>query len=325
MVKKFYKNRVSGKIVFDADNFEYYYAKNKDREINPRDIMPLSFCWLIENNCNLDCIYCFSDHKNICIKNKDYIETARNILNLDPLTIVLTGGEPTLNKNFKEILDFINGKALTIIDSNGTTDVWQKLIPSLKNSIIRFSIDSLNENTINKVRPSSNRILTSKQIPTITKNIKTLISNDILVTIQTVVTRFNINELDEIYNYLIQNGIKHWYLSVVKNSKKCSNIYSDIYPTDEEIELIKTKIKTYNQSKIRVKLSVEKDNFDNSRVFIDKTGQFFVELADKGIIYIGADPTKPTIKEICDEINLTTCYDLYINKGNIVALDNICE
>lgn len=323
MVKKFYKNRASGRIVFDADNFEYYYEDNKNCEPNPKDLIPISFCWLIENNCNLDCIYCFSDHKKMNVENNDYIETAKNILSLDPLTIVLTGGEPTLNTNLKDILEFINGNALTIIDSNGTTDVWSKLIPSLRNSIIRISIDSLRENTIRKVRPSSNCIFTSNQIPTITRNIKTLNSNNILVTIQTVVTRYNINELDEIYNYLIQNGIKHWYLSVVKYSEKCSDIYSDIYPTDAEIELIKHKIKTYNQDKIRTKLSIEKSDFDNSRVFIDKAGKFFVESADKGMVYIGTNPKEPTIDEICNELNLTTFYDLYINKKNIVTFDGL--
>lgn len=323
MVKEFFKNRKFGRIVFNADNFEYYYESNKGSEIDPKDLVPISFCWLIENRCNLDCIYCFSDHKKMSVENNDYIETAKNILKLDPLTIVLTGGEPTLNKHLKEILDFINGDALTIIDSNGTTDVWSALIPSLKTSIVRFSIDSLRVNTINKVRPSSNCIFTSDQIPAITRNINILSSNDILVTIQTVVTKYNVNELDEIYNYLIQNGIKHWYLSMVKCSEKCSNIYRDIYPTDEEIELIKHKVKTYNQNKIRVKLSIEKNAFDNSRVFIDKAGMFFVELADKGITYIGANPTKPAISEICDELNLTTFYDLYINKKNIVDLDDI--
>ena len=48
-----------------------------------------------------------------------------------------------------------------------------------------------------------------------------------------------------------------------------------------------------------------------------------MELADKGITYIGANPTKPAISEICDELNLTTFYDLYINKKNIVDLDDI--
>lgn len=323
MVKKFYKNREFGRIVFDADNFEYYYENDKNHEITPKDLVPISFCWLIENKCNLDCIYCFSDHKKMSDENNDYIETAKNILSLDPLTIVLTGGEPTLNKNLKEILDFIDGNALTIIDSNGTTNVWSTLIPSLKNSIVRFSIDSLRENTINKVRPSINSIFTPNQIPAITRNIKMLSSNDILVTIQTVVTRYNVNELDEIYNYLIQNEVKHWYLSMVKCSEKCSNIYRDIYPTDEEIELIKYKVKSYNPNKIKVKLSIEKGAFDNSRVFIDKAGKFFVELADKGIIYIGANPTKPTISEICNELNLTTFYNLYINKKNIVNLEGI--
>lgn len=322
MVEKFYKNRASGKIVFDAERFEYYYDGDESQEINPKDLMPISFCWLIENNCNLDCIYCFSDHKKIHVENDDYLGTARKILSLDPLTIVLTGGEPTLNKKLKDILNFINGKALTIIDSNGTTNVWEELIPSLDNSIIRFSIDSLNENVINQVRPSTNRSLTPMQIPTITKNIQMLNAADVLVTVQTVVTRYNVNELDEIYRYLVQNGVKHWYLSVVKRAEKCEDIYNDISPTDEQIELIQQKMETYNDSVINVKLSVEKSNFDNSRVFIDKTGKFFVELADKGVIYIGADPTKPTIDEICEALNLVTFYDLYINKKNIISYNN---
>ena len=88
---------------------------------------------------------------------------------------------------------------------------------------------------------------------------------------------------------------------------------------------MKHKIKAYNQNKISVKLSIEKNAFDNSRIFIDTAGRFFVELADKGIIYIGNNPTQPTISEICNELNLATFYDLYIGKKNIVNLYDISE
>ena len=56
---------------------------------------------------------------------------------------------------------------------------FEELIPYLKNSVVRFSIDSLNPEIIKKVRPSKIVNDTVNQISKIEKNIQILISNDV--------------------------------------------------------------------------------------------------------------------------------------------------
>lgn len=305
------KNNIT--ISYDYINGEYYCNDLKDKS----NLIPISVCWMIENLCNLDCIYCFAENKNI-LSSIDYKVVADNILKLDPVTIVLTGGEPTLNPNLPNIIEYVGDKAYTIIDSNGTTNNWEKIIPKLKNSLVRFSIDSLNCDIINMVRPSKNKILTFKQIETITKNIQMLKRSNIPVIIQTVMTKFNINELNSIYAYLVELGIERWYISAVKYSDKCENNYNDICLDDEELNIVKEQIENFNSDKINITFSVEKEAGAKSRLFVEKSGRFFVDTIVDGIIYVGKDYTKPTKKEILSCLDVDKHYDLYINKKNIV-------
>lgn len=109
---------------------------------------------MIENACNLNCIYWFAEHKNLNNSVTDYETTVNHILSLNPITVILTGGEPTLNRNIKDMLKYIGNNVITIVDSNGTYMSFEELIPYLKNSVVRFSIDSLETKVIEQVRLS---------------------------------------------------------------------------------------------------------------------------------------------------------------------------
>lgn len=307
------KNNIQ--IVYDYINGEYYYYY---QDTNCGDIKyklsPVSVCWLIENSCNLNCIYCFAENKNNC-SMANYKNVVDNILTLDPLTIILTGGEPTLNKKIGGIIEYIGDKAFTIIDSNGTTECWEEIIPKLKNSLVRFSIDSLNCDIIKIVRPSKIIDATENQIEIITKNIKLLRDNNIPVIIQTVMTKYNTEELEEIYNYLLELGVQRWYISAVKYSDKCKNNYNDICLNEEEIEKVKEKIDKFNTDKINITFSLEKNAGARARLFIEKSGKFFVDTIKDGIRYIGENPTMENVQS---ELDIDEHHNLYIKKKNII-------
>lgn len=311
-----YKKHLKDNIYYDKTTGEYSLTLPTEISDVEKVLSPISICWMIENACNLNCIYCFAEHKNLHSSEMSYKEIADHILSFNPTTIILTGGEPTLNKNIKDILDYINDKAITIIDSNGTCMSFEKLIPYLNNSVVRFSIDSLNTEVLAKVRPSKIESNTKNQIPRISNNIKVLTSNNIPVIIQTVMTKYNVYELDEIHKFLVENGIKRWYLSAVKYSEKCKDDYSDIGLTDAEIDYISGLVSKYND--LYVTFSLEKDAGANSRLFVEKSGKFFVDTITDGIEYVGENPFLPTQEEIYNKLNCEEHYNLYIKKKNLV-------
>lgn len=305
-------------IAYDSIDGEYYYQKNCENKDIKNKLSPISVCWLIENSCNLNCIYCFSEQKNSNPKS-DYKQIANNILKLEPLTIILTGGEPTLNKDISKIIECIGDRAFIIIDSNGTTNCWDNIIPKLKNSLVRFSIDSLKCDIIKIVRPCKVIDSTKSQINTITTNIKKLKENNIPIIIQTVMTKYNIEELEDIYNYLLDLGIKRWYISAVKYSEKCKNNYNSICLHDEELEKVKQKIDTFNTDKINITFSLEKDAGARARLFVEQSGMFFVDTITDGISYLG---NNPSIEDVQKELDIEKHYNLYIKKNNIIKRNN---
>lgn len=307
---------IKRKINYDKITGEYSFDCIDENNQIKKIISPISICWMIENACNLDCIYCFAQHKNLNNSALDYKTIINNILKFNPVTLILTGGEPTLNKDLKKILTYINDKTITIIDSNGTYLSFEEMIPYLNNSVVRFSIDSVNTKVIEKVRPSKVLNDTSNQIIKIKNNIHELIANNIPVIIQTVVTKYNKDELDEIHDFLIANNIKRWYISAVKYCEKCKDSYMDIGLSEEEIMIVNNKIISFND--INATFSLEEDAGAKARLFVEKSGKFFVDTILNGIEYVGKDPYSPSLDEIYDKLDCSKHYDLYIKRKNLV-------
>ncbi len=311
-----YRKDLKSKISYDKVSGEYSFDCSIENDEIKRIISPVSICWMIENACNLNCIYCFAEHKNLNNSVNDYKATVNHILSLNPITVILTGGEPTLNRNIKNILKYISNDAITIVDSNGTYMSFEELIPYLKNSVVRFSIDSLDTKIIEQVRPSKRLSDTANQISRIEKNIQILTSNNIPVIIQTVMTRYNINELASIHNFLIKNGVKRWYISAVKYSEKCKDNYGSMGLSTNEALSINQLVESYHD--INVTFSIEEDAGARARLFVEKSGKFFVDTIIDGIEYVGKNPYCPTPEEIYDKLDCKKHYDLYIKKKNLV-------
>lgn len=97
---KFYENVYLKDIrnIKHAHEFENF-LKDKKPSLNVKSNgYPVQINWLIEDKCNLDCIYCFASDKLYLERNREeLIATAQSILNLKPLVVCLTGGEPYNN------------------------------------------------------------------------------------------------------------------------------------------------------------------------------------------------------------------------------------
>jgi sulfatase maturation enzyme AslB (radical SAM superfamily) len=284
--------------------------------LNVKVTSPFAICWLIEDSCNLDCIYCFADDKlQLPKKQRKHIETAHHILSLDPIVVGISGGEPTLNSNLVDILEVFSGKVAVTLDSNGTTNIWDDLIPILKegNVLVRMTIDSLDNSVLNTIRPrSGGKSSNFDQITLIKSNLLKLKSSNIPVMIHTVLTQKNIGKTKEIGEFLLSLGIDRWHLYGVNYSLKCKDIFSSIKV--DETDIINNQNMLLNEfgDKIFITHSLENDYGASVRVMVNSNGEFFTDTIFQGLKFIGKDINKPTKDELCNAININRHIECYL-------------
>jgi len=100
--------------------------------LNIRALKPVCLTLGIENNCNLNCEFCFVRHRD---RNGMSMNLIKATLEQFPTikSIELGLGEPTLHSHFAEIVDLIHSKGIKLgMGTNGTNlklfpeDLWRK-------------------------------------------------------------------------------------------------------------------------------------------------------------------------------------------------------
>ena len=291
----------------------YSYLNNYTETKNIKFKYPFRINWLVSDCCNLKCIYCFADNKlNFTGDNNvDYKRIVRNLLNYKPLCVGLTGGEPTLNPNLKNIISELCGRCAIIIDTNGTTQGLNMCLDLLRksNATVRITLDSVDDSIINIVRPYF-----KNSFEIIAQNIKQLLDNNINVIIHTVVTQKNIKFIPTIYDYIMDKKIVRWQLYPVCYTEKCKTIYNFIKVTDEELEQLEEVLADKNKNHIDIKIYRNKSDFSARAVLmLDSRGNYFVDTIFNGIEYCGFDFKKPSIKELENSLDIKNHIDDYFN------------
>lgn len=266
---------------------------------------PLRVNWLIDERCNLDCIYCFAhDKMQNKSSKKDIIKTANHILGLNVMNLGISGGEPTLNPYLPNVIELLKGKCSINIDTNGTNRALGDMAKLLKEAdvLVRITIDSTNFEILNKLRPSKNK---EEYLDIIYDNIKKLKSENVNLMVHTVVTKYNSDYLDEIAEKLISLGIRRWHLYGVNYCEKCKNIYKKIKISKSELLNIKEKLNKKYGEDLFITIYFNDGNYSaNSVILIDSDGKFYLDSIFDGIKFIGNNPKAPTALEISKELDI---------------------
>lgn len=104
--------------------------------------------WMINNLCNYRCTYCSSelnDGSHQDITNEQFIEYFELIENATPgqnKKLIVTGGEPTLHKNFIELLSTFDKKWFVQVLTNGSRKLswWEDFVCRLTQKNIKIII-----------------------------------------------------------------------------------------------------------------------------------------------------------------------------------------
>ena len=184
--------------------FDKLYSLNfvydNDSNITEQSITLDSVYFNLTKNCNLNCIYCYANAGNTAIKDiKDqtlefWERTIDQLFSLNKnATINFTGGEPTIYKEFWNVVEYAKNRGFKLIlitnGSNSKDEDIGKYLDCF--SSIEVSIDSLREEINSLTR--GKRSLFSAQ-----KCIDSLIEKGMQPTIMVVVSKYNKRYLYEI-------------------------------------------------------------------------------------------------------------------------------
>ncbi len=200
----------------------------------------------VTNRCNLNCIHCRLGYKE---QQELDFSTVKRILDEikelnDKVIIILTGGEPLLNKDIYKMIEYSSSLGfITTLATNGTLidlDTARKL----KNSGLKrisISIDSLKKHDwIRNMNGALNQIL---------KGIENIKNVGLEFQINTTVSKLNYKELDDIYDFSIKIGAKELHLFFLVPTGRGKEIYYeslDAKEYEEVINWIYEKLKTGN-------------------------------------------------------------------------------
>jgi len=201
--------------------------------------------------CNNNCIFCLNKNKDL-EKNKESIfRQIQKIEEHDVDEIQLTGGEPTIRKDFYQICKHIKEKGFNlIIQTNGRMFSYPKFtkkITKLGITKICVSLHSHNEELNSIITRSKNSF--NQTI----KGIKNLVELKQFVIINCVINKKNIIYLDEIARLINTLNVNQVQLSWVRPQGKAKQNIEVIVPKYEEgIQKIKEFHRLVDNKKTQV-------------------------------------------------------------------------
>lgn len=185
------------------------------------------------------------------------------------------------------------------------------------NVLVRITIDSVDSEILEKVRPSKSEKL--NQLEMIKSNIKKLQKENVPIMVHTVITQINKNYLKDIADVLVDLDVNRWHIYGVNYSEKCKAFYDKIKLTNEELNNIYLDIKKQYGNMINMSVYFDEGNYSaNSVLLINSEGKFYLDSITNGIHYIGNNPKLPTLEEINEDLDTKLHCKGYLWTSNLL-------
>jgi mycofactocin biosynthetic radical S-adenosylmethionine protein MftC len=169
---------------------------------------PVNVTWEITAQCNLQCRHCLSaDMRKTIASELNFEQCCAFIDELDRLEVFqinFGGGEPFLRKDICDILDYAHSKGITTCVSTNGTMLDESLVSRLSRMErlrIQVSLDGATAATNDAIRGAGTYEKILKGIALLSRQ---GIPN---LSINTVVTRINFSEIEQLYKLASQYGI----------------------------------------------------------------------------------------------------------------------
>lgn len=180
--------------------------------------IPMFIGLALTYNCNYKCSYCYVRE----MEEREELSTKRAISLIDELCdlgavgINFTGGEPLLRKDIGHIIRHAKSKRLRVgISSNGA------LVPQKVDEI-----KEINDLTVSFDGPAQNIQRDKRAFDDVVAAIKTAKEHRITISLYTVLTKNNINQLDSILGFAEQFDVRVMFAPIYQISRRGPDVES---------------------------------------------------------------------------------------------------
>lgn len=207
--------------------------------------------WEVTPRCNHNCIHCYNywrSSKDVMLEKKLYSEIVSKIINIHPVSVVITGGEPLLifDDIKPQIQRLINNGISVSLNTNATL-VTEDIALFLKKSNISVlvSLPCSIENICNKITNTDNAFYRT------TKGIKILRNAGVRVTVNMVVMKSNIDYIYDTAKFVVEElNVSSFFASRVGKPINARDEFeqelldlSDLYKLQSELLKVKNSLK----------------------------------------------------------------------------------
>lgn len=194
-------------------------------------------CYIIlTSDCNQRCLHCYGDFgdrkQNKQLTGRQWKNIFKDLADSGVFYINIAGGEPTVHKDFLEIINYLSEiKLHYILTTNGVFgESVKKILFANKDMLIgvKISVDGANEKSHCFLRRDINGNKNTNFFNKTVETVEWMKSNGIQFTIATCLHKQNINEIEELLDLILDWKPNCWYLSSIASSGRAEENLSII-------------------------------------------------------------------------------------------------
>lgn len=296
---------------------KHSFGAMKEREATWWPDHPLLINWFITGYCTYRCVYCYAQDLMEASRREptasEIRQIAKRILAHNPLSVVLTGGDPLCSRHITAAIQSLHNKTAIIVDTNGSL-LSREHIALFKEYrvFVRVSIDS--------ERPQVNQRLRSPKddgectLTTALRCVDLCVRADVPVAIQTVITNRNLSDIESLLPKLMRLGIRGWRLLYLARHSRFPT-YKAYEPNGKRFyanirdSLCVTNTRGWDENMwVQVVDSYEPKGV----ILVSPGGEFFTE-EEGGKVYLDrASPSQPSLDSLRRSINWHAHLDRYL-------------
>jgi MoaA/NifB/PqqE/SkfB family radical SAM enzyme len=266
----------------------------------------------------------------------DISRTAKSILSLNPLVVVLTGGDPLFSPYIEDAMNLLSGKVGIVVDTSAYTFSTKHLELFKQHRVnVRISFDSERPRVNQLQRPiyPGYPNLARNGPPTVEAAVNALcqcLEAGITVTVQTVATKKNTNDLITLGDKLYRLGVRSWRIFKVAPSKASYDGYSKLVGTHTDKgkkipgnkekgmyefmfgKILEARTNYWHQA---MAVQVTGNEKPNAVVLVGPDGKFYTESSVKlgKSLLDDKTPCRPSLKALKSKVNMLAHAERYLN------------